>query len=709
MRISLYTKPNQMLIDAAIAAASWCIAYLIRYQGLVSPAASREMLVFLVPIAIGQILTSFLFGIYRFQWRYVNTEDALYIARAYLVYAGFLIGITLLAGSVAPGLRIPISIILTTCVLSLVGAISARLARRVLYQYERSSIGGNADNPQRFLIIGAGAHGAMVAREMLQRKGIDVIGFLDDAPEKQDAVIAGVPVLGRVADLPYVTRTRDVDEVLVCISPKSRQSLHIGDARTSTGLPVRSRIMPTLDEILQTTSVISVLSGVNEPPGSDGHTGGTLTQSKRSNVAVTSEPVQATLLSGGNGHGNGGHLNFNPGGNGNGDGAHTTFKPGGNGNGNGVHATLKSGGNGNGDARKRTARISSGLPRISTSAPAVRNQSILITGGAGFIGSSLAERLVEHNRVILFDQSFDGGPIQYTTLLRHPNVTKVQGSILEADLSCLVQDADVVVHTAAILGVNRVCNSSRETLETNYVGTSRLLKALDAKHDLQRFVYFSTSEVFGVNSYRVDEATRPNIGPIAESRWCYAMSKLAGEHLVASYSRETHLPIAIVRPFNIFGPRRTGDYALRRFILNALQDAPLEIHGDGTQIRSWCYIEDFCSAVLQMIARPEATGEDFNIGHPGNTLTIYELAQKVIQLTGSSSTVTFCESPFPDISIRVPSLDKARRLLGYEPKYDLNTGLKHTIDWHRQNLDLLRPPMPPARTARIYAQNEQVA
>jgi nucleoside-diphosphate-sugar epimerase len=269
--------------------------------------------------------------------------------------------------------------------------------------------------------------------------------------------------------------------------------------------------------------------------------------------------------------------------------------------------------------------------------------------------------------------------------LSHPNVSPVQGDILNMDLCALVKQVDVVVHAAAILGVSRVCNSGRETLETNYVGTSRLLKALDSSTTIQRFIYFSTSEVFGVNSYRVDEASRPTVGPIAESRWSYAMSKLAGEHLVASYFREAGLPTTIVRPFNIFGPRRTGDYALRRFIVNALRNEPLEIHGDGTQIRSWCYIEDLCAALLQMIVRPEAVGEDFNVGNPASTITIFELAQKVVQLTGSSSLVLFCDSPFPDISIRVPSLDKARRLLGYEPKYDLNTGLKLTIQWCRDN------------------------
>ena len=646
MRISFYTKFNQLLIDAAIGAAAWSAAYHIRFEGLISGTTSRQMLVLLLPIAIGQVLTSTCFGIYKFQWRYVNTGDALCIARAYLAYSILVISSVLLGGLATPWLRVPLSIIATTSVLSLAGAVSARLARRILY--ERRSRAIIAVKPQRFLIIGAGAHGAMVAREMLLRKGIEVIGFLDDDAGKQGAVIAGIAVLGPLADLPNIARTRDIDEVLVCISPKSRRSLHIRDAKTSKGIPVRSRIMPTLEEILQSTSVISVLSGVNEPPGTDGHMASTLRSGKGAKAND-----QARYLS---------------------------FAPDGNGNGNG---------NGNGKKGRRLHHSGASHPVITNViASPLRNKTILITGGAGFIGSSLAEKIVEHNRVILFDQSFDPAPIQYTSLLRHPNITPVQGSILEADLCSLVKAVDVVVHAAAILGVNRVCNSSRETLETNYVGTSRLLKALDATRKIQRFVYFSTSEVFGVNSYRVDEASRPSIGPIAESRWCYAMSKLAGEHLVASYFRESGLPITVVRPFNIFGPRRTGDYALRRFILNALQGKPLEIHGDGTQIRSWCYIEDFCSALLQMMVRPDAVGEDFNIGHPGNVLTICELAQKVIQLTCSTSEMTFCESPFPDISIRVPSLEKARRLLGYEPKYDLNTGLKLTIEWHQSNFSL---------------------
>ena len=668
MRISFYTKSNQVLIDAAIVAMSWACAQLVPYNGMIPSATARQMLVLLVPLAAGQIGVNALFGIYKFQWRYVTTGDALYIARAYVAYAVVLAGIVLLAGSSILLLQVPLSIIALTCVWSLVGAISARWARRILYQRRPRSL--TLVRPRRFLIVGAGAHGSMVAREMRLRKGIEVIGFVDDDPSKRGAIIAGIPVLGSIPDLPRIAAAVDMDEVLVCISPKSRQSIHISDIKTCKGIAVRSRIMPTVEEMLQTTNAFSVLPGVNEPPGTDGHMADQLTFDSGAEAAARIHPTADSSVS-------------------------------------------RNKDNGNGNGTQHLHVVYSGAPGQKAIAnvtdSSLRNKTILITGGAGFIGSSLAEKLVEHNRVILFDQNFAHSPIQYTALLQHPNVTAVQGSILEADLRTLVKDVDIVVHAAAILGVNRVCHSSRETLETNYVGTSRLLKALDANRKIQRFVYFSTSEVFGVNSYRVDEASRPSIGPIAESRWCYAMSKLAGEHLVASYYRETHLPITVIRPFNVFGPRRTGDYVLRRFILNALEGKPLEIYGDGTQIRSWCYIEDFCNALLEMMVRPEAVGEDFNIGHPGNVLTISNLALKVIQLSGSSSVVTFCDSPHPDISIRVPSQDKARRLLGYDPKYDLNTGLELTIAWHRQAFALSQQGVAPAIPAATLLPQQSAA
>ena len=317
----------------------------------------------------------------------------------------------------------------------------------------------------------------------------------------------------------------------------------------------------------------------------------------------------------------------------------------------------------------------------------VRGKTILITGGAGFIGSSLAEKLVDHNQLILLDIAFRQKPVEFTRLLGHPNVRTIERSLLDnMDLRELCQEADMIVHTAAVLGVHRVCNAGRETLETNYVGTSRLLQAVEGNKKLQRFIYFSTSEVFGVNSFRVDENSPPSVGPIAEARWSYAIAKLAGEHLVKAYFRETGMPIAIVRPFNIFGPGRTGEHALLRFIVNALSGKPVLVHGDGSQIGSWCYIDDFCSALLLMLERPESVGEDFNIGNPSNTLTIYGLARKVVDLCGTDVPIHFVEHPFPDISIRVPSLTKSQSLLGYKPRYDLDSALSLTVKWYREHM-----------------------
>lgn len=319
----------------------------------------------------------------------------------------------------------------------------------------------------------------------------------------------------------------------------------------------------------------------------------------------------------------------------------------------------------------------------------IRDRTILITGGAGFIGSSLAEKLVPDNEVVLFDLTFRDKPVQFTDLLSRRNVRMVEGNLLDTSaLQRVCEQVDMVVHAAAVVGVNKVCSAARETLETNYVGTSRLLQAIETNKRLERFIYFSSSEVFGVNSFRVEESTPPSVGPIAETRWSYAIAKLAGEHLVKAYSRETGMPIVIVRPFNVFGPKRTGEHALLRFIVNALLGKPVLVHGDGSQIRSWCYIDDFCAALLSMLERPEAVGEDFNIGNASNTLTIHELARKVVEVCGNEVPIKFEKCAVPDIGIRVPVLTKAQSLLGYKPRYDLDSALPVTVDWYRDHLDV---------------------
>ena len=328
----------------------------------------------------------------------------------------------------------------------------------------------------------------------------------------------------------------------------------------------------------------------------------------------------------------------------------------------------------------------------------IKNKTILITGGAGFIGSSLAQRLVADNNVILLDRFFHNQPVTFTSVPKHPNVRMIVADILDGNaIDDLAHEAQIVVHAAAIVGVGRVCSYPRETLETNFGGTLRVLKAFEKSRRLERFVYFSTSEVFGVNSFRVHEHTPTAVGPAAEARWSYAIAKLAGEHLVKAYHRQGGMPVVTVRPFNVFGPRRLGSNAVSTFILNSLQGSPIEVHGDGSQIRSWCYIEDFCDALIEMIARPQAVGEDFNIGNPKNTVTIFQLAQLVLEVTSRHVPITFTDSGFPDIEIRVPSLDKARQILDFAPAYDLRRSLELTVEWYRQNIEFFEK-----KTARAH-------
>ena len=322
--------------------------------------------------------------------------------------------------------------------------------------------------------------------------------------------------------------------------------------------------------------------------------------------------------------------------------------------------------------------------------PSIRGRRVLITGGAGFIGAALAERLVERNEVVLFDRSFEHCSAALSSAWGSPNLTVVEGDILDVDaVHAVSREADVVVHLAAIVGVKNVLSRGRETIEVNFTGTSHLLRALQGS-ELDRFVYFSTSEVFGMNSFRVAEETPASVGPVGEARWTYSIAKLAGEHLVHCHHRELAMPTVIVRPFNVFGPLRLGDHAMLRFILAALRGEDLEVHGDGTQIRSWCYIDDFVDALLRIIAMPGAVGETFNVGNARNTITIYELARRVIRLLDSRSNVRFAAIDFSDIDVRVPRLGKALQVLGYRPQVELDEAILRSAAWYRQNLEHVR-------------------
>ena len=240
---------------------------------------------------------------------------------------------------------------------------------------------------------------------------------------------------------------------------------------------------------------------------------------------------------------------------------------------------------------------------------------------------------------------------------------------------------------AAKVGVQEVISDSLDTLEVNYSGTSNLLKSLANSQNCERVLVFSTSEVFGVHAFGIAENGDSILSSVQDIRWCYCISKLAAEQLAFSYFRQKGLPVVVIRPFNIFGPKRVGDHVVLRFILKALRNDDLEIYGDGTQIRAWCYIDDFCDGVMRAMEAPGAVGQAFNLGNHHNTITIQGLAEKIIDLCGSRSRIVFKSIDFADIDIRVPNTSKAKNILGFVPEVALKEGLTKTIKWVKENMD----------------------
>ena len=319
----------------------------------------------------------------------------------------------------------------------------------------------------------------------------------------------------------------------------------------------------------------------------------------------------------------------------------------------------------------------------------VKNKKIFLSGGCGFIGTALLKQLVADNKIVVFDNG-QRNALKYTNLRHHPNFQFVRGSILDLEkLMRSVRKIDIVIHLAAIAGIESVGISPRKTMEVNLIGTYNLLEAVK-NHRLSRFVYFSTSEVYGPYVFRADEERKTTQGSVDVLRWRYSVSKLAGEHLAHSYFTELDLPLVILRPFNIYGPRQIGEGAVHKFVSKAIRNEDLEIYGDGNQIRSWCYIEDMVSAVLKALEEPRAVGNVFNIGNPTGTITILGLAEKIIELANSKSSIVFKESSYPDVELRVPSIEKAQRLLGFTADIRLDEGLKRTINWYRDNQETIR-------------------
>lgn len=313
----------------------------------------------------------------------------------------------------------------------------------------------------------------------------------------------------------------------------------------------------------------------------------------------------------------------------------------------------------------------------------LEGKRILLTGGAGFIGTTVARLLADANEVVLFD-NLHHDALTNTDLASHPNVTFRQGDILDLEaLRAAAEGATHMVHMAAIAGVATVLKSPVRTMRVNLLGTANVAEVAQATPGLERLVDFSTSEVFGRHAYKVEETHETSGGQVGEARWSYAVSKLAGEYFLHAYFEEHGLPVAVVRPFNIYGPNQIGVGAIHHFVRHAIAGEEITVHNDGAQIRAWCYIDDIAHAVVEILENPAAVGQSFNIGNPRSVCTTYDLALRIKRLAGSDSPVVFRPLEYSDVEIRIPDITRAREVLGWEPEVDLDEGLERTIAWYR--------------------------
>lgn len=324
----------------------------------------------------------------------------------------------------------------------------------------------------------------------------------------------------------------------------------------------------------------------------------------------------------------------------------------------------------------------------------ITNKQIFITGGCGFIGSTLVERFIENNHVIVYD-NFDRNALQAKPYYNHKNLTVIKGDVLDlTNLKSTMADANIVIHAAAIAGIDNTVKNPVRTMLVNMVGTANALEAaFSTKSTIERFLEFSTSEVFGTHAYKVQEIDRTSMGTVGEARWTYAVSKLAGEHLSSAYHKQYGLPTVTVRPFNIYGPGQIGEGAIQVFIRKALKSEDIFIFGDGSQIRAWCYIDDMLNGIMSCLTNDKAIGESFNIGNARAVTTIYGLAETICRILNSKSKIIFKDALSADIELRIPNVNKMKDVLGITAKVDLEEGILRTAEWYKNNLNEL-PELP---------------
>jgi UDP-glucose 4-epimerase len=337
----------------------------------------------------------------------------------------------------------------------------------------------------------------------------------------------------------------------------------------------------------------------------------------------------------------------------------------------------------------------------------------LITGGAGFVGSHLAERLLNDDHTVVIIDDLSTGSIRNIQHLKgRANFEYVIDSIFNRSvLAELIDDCDLVFHLGAAVGVKLIVESPVRTIETNVRGSEGVLELANKKK--KKVVVTSTSEVYGKSSkIPFNEDDDLVMGPTVKGRWSYACSKAIDEFLALAYWREFKLPTVVVRLFNTIGPRQSGHYGMvvPRFIGQALRGENLTVYGSGKQSRCFTYVSDVVEWLVRLASSDEANGQVFNMGNP-EEVSISDLAFKIIELTGANVGIDHIpyekayEQGFEDMERRVPDIRKVEAATGYSPRIHLEQSLRLTRDWFAK--EYASPQVEPIRYARIVGRNSR--
>ncbi|MBI4436596.1 MAG: GDP-mannose 4,6-dehydratase [Candidatus Omnitrophica bacterium] len=317
---------------------------------------------------------------------------------------------------------------------------------------------------------------------------------------------------------------------------------------------------------------------------------------------------------------------------------------------------------------------------------------ILVTGGAGFIGSHLSEALLEKGEEVWVIDDLSTGKLEnLEKIVKHPRFHLVVDTIMnEKVMEELIEKVDQIYHLAAAVGVRLIMDRPIETIETNVRGTEIVLKIANLYK--RKVLLASTSEIYGNHvEHTLSEDDNRILGSVRKRRWAYASSKTVDEFLALAYHLEKKLPVVIARIFNTVGPRQTGQYGMviPNFVQAALLGKPIQVYGDGKQSRSFNHVKDTISALIGLMNEPAAEGDVFNVGN-GEEITIADLAEKIKKMTGSPSPIEFVPYEeaygygFEDMQRRTPNISKIRSLIGYTPSRHLEETLQSVIDYFKQ-------------------------